>query len=249
MFKVYIGWDKKNVLAYEVCVKSILAHATIPLEIIPLHDWKLRYIKKYWRSYLTDVNGQMVDRGDNSKFSTDFSFTRFLIPAIEQYVDQWTLYIDSDMLFRADIAELFNCTLTYKAMMCVKHEHTPFESSKMYGLKQSLYKKKNWSSLMLFNPSKCTGLTLYAVNNWSGDALHAMHWLDEDLIGGLDLEWNYLVGYTDPSKVPSPKVVHYTLGTPDMPGCEDSEYADEWKKYADTVNIYGLRTYNTQGES
>ena len=36
--KIYIGFDKKNVLAYEVCVASLVKHATIPLDIIPVKD-------------------------------------------------------------------------------------------------------------------------------------------------------------------------------------------------------------------
>lgn len=237
--RVYIGWDKKNFMAYEVCARSILKHANTDVEIIPLHEWKLRHNKKYWRSYLLDESGQMVDRADRSKFSTDFSFTRFLIPALEEYRDEWVLYIDSDMLFRANISELFACIDHSKAVMCVKHQHQPFESSKMYGLKQTYYQRKNWSSLMLFNPSKCTGLTLYAVNNWSGESLHGMQWIDEALIGELPIEWNYLVGYTDPSTVLDPKLVHFTLGTPDMPGCSNVEYAEEWKKEAKSILLFG----------
>lgn len=241
--KIYIGWDKKNFLAYEVCARSIVNNTGLPVTIIPLHDWKLRYKKKYWRSYLVSEEGQMSDRTDVSKFSTDFSYTRFLIPALEEYRDEWVLYIDSDMLFRADVGELFRLIDPNKSVMCVKHEHKPFEDKKMYGLKQAYYKRKNWSSLMLFNPSKCTGLTLYAVNNWTGESLHGMQWVDEGMIGELPIEWNYLVGGTDPKLVPDPKNVHFTLGTPDMPGCENVEFADEWSDVAAEVRLYGVGTY------
>lgn len=230
-FKVFIGWDKKNADAYNVCVASILANTTCPLEIFPLKDWILRHKKLYWRSYIVDRDGQMVDRQDKSRFSTEFAFTRFLVPYICEYKNEWVLFIDSDMMFRDDIEKLFALADPKYAVMCVKHKQKVFSEEKMFGLKQSYYERKNWSSLMLLNPSKCTDLTLYTVNNWSGEALHAFNWIDNDSIGEIPAEWNYLVGSTSKKDVPNPSNVHFTLGTPDMPNCEHFEYADEWKSY------------------
>lgn len=240
--KVFVGWDRKNCLAYDVCVRSMLAHATCSLDIFPLKEWELRYRKLYWRSYIVDPDGQMVDRTDNSRFSTEFAFTRFLVPRLVEYKDEWVLFIDSDMLFRADISELFALADNQYAVMCVKHKHKPFEDRKMFGLRQTFYLRKNWSSLMLLNPSRCQRLTLYAVNNLSGEALHAMRWVEDHEIGAIPLDWNYLVGYTDPLAVPNPKVVHFTLGTPDMPECEESEYAEEWREFSRTCSLpHGAR--------
>ena len=129
--KVYIGWDKKDQLAYEVCVSSLIKYASIDLEVIPLHEWKLRQKGLFYRSHIVDTSGQMVDRKDKSKFSTDFSFTRFLVPAINKYADEWVLFCDPDVLFRADIAELFALVNNDYSVMCVQHEHIPFESHKM----------------------------------------------------------------------------------------------------------------------
>jgi hypothetical protein len=244
MLKVFIGWDKKNALAYEVCARSLMHHSSIPLEIIPLHEWDLRYRKIYWRSHIVDETGQMVDRNDKSKFSTDFSFTRFAVPKLMDYANEWALFLDSDILWRNDIAELYNLVkISDGAVHCVKHEHKPFEQNKMYGLKQTFYQRKNWSSLMFMYGSKCSALTLYAINNWSGEALHGMTWVDDSLIGDLPKEWNYLVGYNDLNAIPNPSVVHFTLGTPDMPLCSDTEYALEWNAYAREVEMYGANKY------
>lgn len=234
-YKVYIGWDKKNALAYDVCVSSIRRHTASNVTIYPLQDWQLRYRKLYWRSYIVDQDGQMIDRGDNSRFSTEFAFTRFLVPALNNYRDEWVLFIDSDMMFRADIAELFSVVNDNYAMLCVQHENLPYEDKKMFGLKQTYYKRKNWSSLMLMNTARCNTLTLYAVNNWTGEALHAIKWLPDNLIGNIPVEWNYLVGQTDPSKVKYPKNVHFTLGTPDMPECAEVPYAVEWFSYVAAI--------------
>ena len=129
--KIYIGYDKKNALAYEVCVASLIQHASIPLEIVPVKDWLLRRDKLFWRSYLVDEKGQHVDRNDRSAFSTDFSFTRFCVPAMAGYQDEWVLFIDSDTMFRDDIAKLVKTLCSDYAVYCVKHEHKPYEESKM----------------------------------------------------------------------------------------------------------------------
>lgn len=242
MPKIYIGWDRKNVLAYEVCAESIMQHAKCDLELIPLQEWKLRKDKLYWRSYIIDTDGQMVDRADNSRFSTEFAFSRFIVPALNEYKDEWVLFIDSDMLFLGDVSELFALANDKYSVMCVQHHHVPFEDTKMYGLKQTYYKRKNWSSVMLMNTRQCKDLSLYAVNNWSGEALHAMKWVPDEQIGALPQEWNYLVGYTNPKLVDRPKIVHYTLGTPDMPGCEKSEYHEQWWKIANLVMVRGVDT-------
>ena len=81
---------------------------------------------------------------------------------------------------------------------------------------------------MIFNPSKNRELSLYQVNNGSGAWLHAMLWLHDDQVGGLPEEYNWLDGHTSPKL--TPKIVHYTRGTPDMLG-DDLPYADEWREY------------------
>ena len=78
---------------------------------------------------------------------------------------------------------------------------------------QSVYPKKNWSSMMIFNNAKCTALTPDYVNSASGLELHQFKWLEsEDLIGKIDEEWNWLVGEYEYSQ--HAKLVHYTEGGP-----------------------------------
>ena len=48
---------------------------------------------------------------------------------------------------------------------------------------------------MLMNCRKCTTLTSDFVNTSTGSQLHQFKWIDDDeLIGDLPLEWNWLVG-------------------------------------------------------
>lgn len=222
--RCFVGWDQRDIQAFEVCKRTLEKQATIPVQIIPLKEWELRQQGVYWRAYHVDQNGQMWDDVDGKPFSTNFSFTRFCIPSLEEYRDEWVLFCDADMMWRADIAELMTLKDHSKAVMCVKHDHRPKESSKMDGVIQTVYSRKNWSSLMLMNPSKCRSLTPYAVNQQTGAWLHSMCWVHDEEIGDLPEEWNWLDGWSSPDL--DPKVIHYTRGTPDMTPV--SAYATEW---------------------
>ncbi|MFQ6016781.1 MAG: hypothetical protein ACE5KF_01170 [Kiloniellaceae bacterium] len=237
MLRVYIGWDQRDALAYEVCRYSLLAHASIPVEIIALKDWELRARGLYWRAYRVDPRGQMWDERDGKPFSTDFSYTRFCVPLLEDYGDEPVVFCDPDMLWLADIAELLDLA-GEAALACVKHAHRPPEPTKMTGNIQTVYDRKNWSSLMVLRPGRCTGLTPYAVNNMPRDWLHGICWLADDEIAGVPEAWNWLEGWSAPGI--DPKVVHFTRGTPDMPGHENAAYAEEWRRAAGGCQMTGI---------
>jgi hypothetical protein len=233
--KIFIGTDPKDALAYHVLTESLYAHTKEALEIIPIHEHELRWQKKYWRSYRVDDAGQMWDDRDGKPFSSLFSFTRFCVPMMNEFRDEWVVFMDPDMMFRADIAELIDLVNPSKAVNVVKHEHIPAEKTKMGGLAQTLYARKNWSSLMVMNTARCKGLDPYTVNNMPGYYLHALSWVGDDEIGSLPEAWNWLEGWSSP-KI-TPLNVHFTRGTPDMPGCENFSYADEWSVYANTHHL------------
>lgn len=232
MIRCFVGFDPREQLAFDVCCRSLARHSSAPLEISPLKDWELRRKHIYWRSYRVEPNGQAIDDRDGRPFSTQFSFTRFAIPVLENFADDWVLYCDCDMLWRADVAELLALADPEKAVMCVQHNQIVTSEYKMDGRVQVANKhgRKNWSSLMLLNPSKCRGLTRYALNNQTGEYLHALLWAKEEEIGSLPKEWNHLVGYDEPTE--GVKVAHMTNGTPDMPGWTDQPFADEWWRWA-----------------
>lgn len=222
MLKVFIGWDQRDALAYEVCKHTLEKNATCPVEVIPLKEWELRQKGAYWRAYRVDERGQMWDDRDGKPFSTNFSFTRFCVPWLMDYRDEWALFCDADMYFKGDVAELLTLTDEDSSVICVKHDHRPEEARKMDGVIQTIYQRKNWSSFMLMNPSRCRELTSFAVNNQTGAWLHGMCWAQE--IGGLHEEWNWLEGWSSPEI--DPKVIHYTRGTPDMD--PHVSFADLW---------------------
>lgn len=229
--RVYIGHDPRDDMAFHVCEASLLEHATIPVEVHPISDPTNHELGIYWRGHWTDgTTRQMYDMVDKKPFSTQFSFARFGVPIVEEYGDEWVLFMDADMMWRADIAELVEQIENTKAVMCVKHNQQVTEETKMDGVEQvpNTHGRKNWSSFMLIKPSGCSDMTRYALNNMSGEWLHSMMWVQDELIGELDPAWNHLVGHDKPRD--DAKIVHHTLGTPDM--CAVDEYEDEWWDYA-----------------
>lgn len=230
MIDIYIGYDIRDDRAFRVCESSLQLKASEPVRIHPLKDHECRRKHGYARPYRVEANGQMYDGVDHKPFSTQFSFTRFLVPYIAGYVDDLVVFCDADMLWRDDVYDLIRfCEDDKKrAVWCVRHEHNPAEAVKMDGVLQTQYRRKNWSSLVVWNPSRNPELTPDIVNHADGSWLHQFAWLEDEDIGHLPEFWNWLEGYSDPRIEPS--IVHYTRGTPDMPGYENTAYWQEWQK-------------------
>lgn len=211
MIQVFIGFDPREALAYDVLAHSIQARASEPVSIAPLK--------------LSELNTVLTRERDPLQ-STDFSFSRFLTPYLSAYTG-WSVFMDCDMLMLRDIAELWSLRDDRYAVMVVQHDHVPKKSVKFLGEPQAAYEKKNWSSVMLLNNARCRALTPEYVNRAPGLELHQFSWLENDgLIGALPDEWNHLVGYSPPR--PDSALVHFTLGGPYFPEFADCEYAKEW---------------------
>jgi len=48
--RVYVGWDSREDIAYQVCKRSLEQHSSIPLQIIPIKQDDLRARSLYWRA-------------------------------------------------------------------------------------------------------------------------------------------------------------------------------------------------------
>lgn len=213
MVRVFVGYDRREAVAFSVLEHSIHRRASRPVTVAPI--------------MLSQLDGLMW-RERNPLQSTDFSFSRFLMPYLCGF-EGWAVFMDCDMLVLDDIASLWDLRDDRYAVMCVHHNHVPEEETKFLGQTQSRYEKKNWSSVMLMNCARCTALTPEYVNTASGLELHRFHWLDGDhLIGEIPHRWNHLVDY-DPS-VPVEEVsnLHYTSGGPYFDDYRDCGYADAW---------------------
>ena len=216
--KIFVGYDRSEHNAYMVCRKSILRHASIPVDIIPLRQEVLRSLGMYWRP-----------RGP--KASNEFTYTRFLVPALAGYHGP-ALFVDCDFLFLADVADLFALYDPFYAIRCIHHDHRPEEQVKMGGAVQMQYARKNWASLMLFNcghPDVVNHLSLENIGVQSGAYLLGMEWAHNEFMGEIPPEWNWLCGHS--SMDLKPKAVHFTRGLPSLhAGCENEPYADLWLK-------------------
>jgi len=226
-FNIFIGWDSREDIAYQVCKHSIETKSSN----VCIHPLKQKILRKeglYWR--------------DKDKLSsTEFTFTRFLVPEIMNF-EGWALFIDCDMILTTDIKELLDQADDKYAVMCVKHDYTPAEGTKMDGKQQTVYPRKNWSSMMLINcahPSNRV-LTKELVNasNIDGKYLHRFSWLDDSEIGEIHHEWNWLVNWYKEPKDGHPKLIHYTEGGPWFENYKNCEYSDLWNKERENYEEY-----------
>lgn len=213
--KIFIGYDSREDIAYQVCRHSILSRNP-SAEVIPLKRQDL-------------IEEGLYTREVDPLSSTEFTFTRFMVPHLMDY-EGWALFCDCDFLFKIDVEEIFNCADNQYAVMVVKHDYTPTEGIKMDGQKQLPYPRKNWSSLVLWNcghPSNAK-LTLNKVNNKTGAFLHRFQWLEDHEIGELSPVYNWLVNWYKEPEDGKPKVIHYTEGGPWFENYKHCEYGYHW---------------------
>jgi lipopolysaccharide biosynthesis glycosyltransferase len=214
--KVFIGWDSKEIDAYEVARHSVLRHSSVELEIVPLNVHHLRKQGIYYRNL-------------DPLASTEFSYTRFLAPYLSGFEGK-IVFFDCDFLWCGDIGQLISQATGDFAVWCVKHEYEPKESTKMNGAIQSAYPRKNWSSLMVFNANhKSTrNLTIKSVSESTPAYLHRMQWANDSEIGELDFTWNWLEGVYPKPKSGTPEAIHFTRGGPWFKQWKEVDYAELW---------------------
>jgi hypothetical protein len=225
---VWIGYEPREQDALEVAAASMRTWS--PKADVFTVDLGVLVPKGLYQRPIERRDGQLWDKISNAPMSTEFAISRFFVPLLAKSLD-WAIFMDCDVMLRADIDELFELADPSKAVQVVKHDYRPGESVKMDGQAQTSYPRKNWSSVILWNVQHPANkaLTLGKLNSWSGRALHGFQWLDDQFIGELPAEWNHLVG-VEPEN-PDAKLVHFTLGVPSMEGYGNCEHAAEWWRY------------------
>jgi len=164
--------------------------------------------------------------------STEFTFTRFLVPYLSAYSGP-AIFVDCDFVFDCDVAELLEQYDSRKAVQVVQHDYSPPKGVKMDGKAQLPYPRKNWSSMILWNTGHKDNRQVDPdfVNTATGQELHRFTWLRDSQIGNLSLEYNWLVGWYREGRDGYPKLLHYTEGGPWFKNYENCEYAEVWQKY------------------
>lgn len=213
---VFIGLDSSHKIAYDVCRFSIISNTNLKINVFPINR------------YNVPVYNRPIDKTE----STDFSFARFFVPYCSDFKGV-SIFVDGDFLFLKDIKNLIDLFDDRFAIMCCKHNYIPTQKFKMDGKIQTIFPKKNWSSLMIFNNShpKLRTLNPDTINCQSGAFLHQFKFLDEDEVGSIPVEWNWLVGWYKESSEFYPKALHFTEGGPWLEQYKNVEYSDVFNTY------------------
>ena len=135
--KVYVGWDSREDISYQVCEHSIKRRDS-EAKVIPLKQNEMRQQGIYTRD---------IDK----LATTEFTFTRFFVPYLNNFKG-WAVFCDCDFLWKIPTKELEQYCDDSKAVVCVQHDYTPEDGSiKMDNQLQTAYPRKNWSSMVLWN--------------------------------------------------------------------------------------------------
>ena len=215
MINLFVGFDPREAVAYHVFCNSIIQNTSVPVQITPLV-----------LSQLQEFNERHDDR------SNDFVYSRFLTPYLSDFKG-WAIFADGDMICQGDLKELIDMADPSKAVMVVKHDYQTKATQKYLGNINENYPRKNWSSVILWNCEhpKHKILTPDFVSKQTGKFLHRFSWLDDQDIGELPLEWNWLASEYRVNR--EAKLIHFTLGTPCFKDYKNSDMADIWYHYYD----------------
>ena len=208
--RVFIGFDSREAECSDILAYSLRVHSSIPLDI--------RYLK------LAELD---FTRKMDSLQSTEFTYSRFLVPSLCGYQGK-AVFMDCDMLCLGDIKELDDLDMAGLALRVVKHDYRPTATVKMDGKAQTVYPRKNWSSLMLMNCSKLGLWTREVVETQSGAYLHRFQDIPDEQIGDIPDTWNTLDWMDERTRL-----VHYTSGGPWFEECKDHPYGAAWLEWRD----------------
>lgn len=218
---VFIGYDERESIAWHTMAHSVFKYSSQPVAIHPVN--------------LENLSGHYL-REHDPRQSNAFSFSRFLVPHLMDFQDD-AIFFDCDMLLTEDVYELFEIgRRNAKPVSVVKHDYVPKNDVKYLGNRQYSYPRKNWSSVIYWNcaDKKNSVLSPSFVRDADAATLHRFLWLNDEDIGALPIEWNFLVGeYEVSSKLP--KNIHWTIGGPYFNEYCETDYRDNWFKMRDEM--------------
>lgn len=213
--RLFVGWEPREAVGFHVFCQSLLERASVPVSITPLCSTVL----------------------ETREGSNQFTWARFAIPRLCGYSGNAIFMDGSDMLMRADIAELELLRDPFMAVQVVKHRYSTRHGKKYVGTAMECpnidYDRKNWASVMLLN---CWH------KGWknAGDSLDSLQlkFLDDALIGDLDPSWNWLADEYGPNE--NAQVLHWTAGIPAFEHYRDAPHAEEWLACRERATVVEL---------
>lgn len=215
---IVVGFDQREAVAYHTFCQSIIEKSSLPIQFTPL---AINTLKGYQETHTDQSN--------------DFIYSRFLTPYLSNFKG-WAIFFDGDMICQTDIKELWDLRDESKALMVVKHDYQTKAHIKYLGNKNENYPRKNWSSVILWNCAhpKHQILTPSFITNQTGKYLHRFSWLNDEDIGEINSEWNWLaIEYPENRNA---KLIHYTLGTPCFKDYKNTDMADIWHQTQHKIN-------------
>lgn len=151
--RVFVGADRSQALAVEVLAYSIRRHTDMNVEVVSMADLVLPEPKD-------------IRQGSR----TNFSFTRFAIPALCNYKGR-AIYMDADMQVFKDISDLWTIPFHGREKIQILEE-IPEEHQPKEGQLGAPKQRKKQSSVMLLDCDQ-------------------LDWVAEDIIVGLDDKYTY----------------------------------------------------------
>lgn len=223
MIRLFCGYDEREAIGLHVFVHSVLEHASQPVQIIPLA-------------------ARGMPQGSNA-----FTYSRFLVPHLCDFKGHAIFMDASDMLMRADVAELDALFDPAFAVQCVQHPtYKTRHPIKYRGTSMQCpnrdYARKNWTSVMIMNCEHSywrplDSRTLQSVAGLSLLQLGGLRLADTNRepreVDSLPDKWNRLVD--EGQSVDGAAVLHYTAGIPAFPAYRTTPGADEWLRTADRM--------------
>jgi hypothetical protein len=211
--RLYVGWDSRDPRALDVCLFSIQRHASDLVEIVSLKP-----------KAVAALCGPDADPQGEKR-----ARACYLVPSLNNF-DGWAAFVSCDMLFQADIYDLWrHCDPRYAVM--------GVPTSTRAGAPQGLR-----TSLLLWNcghPAN-RSLTAERVAGTDADRLGQFDWLHRSMIGAVPSAWCWREGVSDPDV--TPKAIEFARRKPWVGESEICRYADRWQDEA--TRIFGSLAMN-----
>ena len=216
---IYIGYDSRHRDLAELNKKALEHSIRFGAGSGPTYNEMDKWVPEI---KFLDISKIPEYNRDYANQSTEFTYSRFLIPYLENY-EGFSIFLDDDILFTESILPMFYFLDMDDAVACIKYDFDKYAETKFTGEKNVSYPKKLWSSLMIFNNGHedCKKLTPEVVNTESGKYLHQFEWTDK--ISEIPDWYVFTEGHDTEETNWRPSAYHYTRGGPWIEGMDTSQ--------------------------